>query len=69
MCFAPSSSFSKKKRWWSNADVDLFYGVFLNDTSILEDVVLRGANVQASSGEITERYKHFLGEFKPRKNR
>jgi hypothetical protein len=51
----------------SDADVDVFYGVFLNDSSILEDAVSRGANVQTTSGEITERYKHFLAEFRARK--
>jgi hypothetical protein len=60
--------FLKKEKMVADADVDLFYGVFLNDTSILEDAISRGANVQATSGEITERYKQFLGEFRARKS-
>ena len=59
--------FLKKDKMVTDADVDLFYGVFLNDTSVLEDAVSRGANVQTTSGEITERYKHLLAEFRARK--
>jgi hypothetical protein len=60
--------FLKKDKMVTDADVDLFYGVFSNDTSILEDAVSRGANVQTTSGEIMERYKHFLAEFRARKS-
>jgi hypothetical protein len=60
--------FIKKEKMVTDPDVDLFYGVFLNDTSIVQSAISQGANVQTTSGEITRRYKNFLSEFRARKS-
>ena len=56
--------FLKKEKMVADADVDLFYGVFVNDKSILEDAISRGANVATTSGQIIERFRHLLSEFR-----
>ncbi len=58
--------FLKQEKKIVDPDVDLFYGVFLNDTDVINDAVARGANVQTVDSEITARYKQLFDEFRAR---
>ncbi len=57
--------FLKQEKKIVDPDVDLFYGVFLDDTDV-NDAVARGANVQTVDSEITARYKQLFDEFRAR---
>ena len=56
--------FLKEKKMITDPDIDLFYGLFLNDKAILDNAVSRGANLQADPSEITARYKQLFDEFR-----
>jgi hypothetical protein len=58
--------FLKEEKKISDPDLDLFYGVFLNNEAIMDDALARGANLQADAGELLKRYNPLFEEFRAR---